>query len=136
MISMKYLLDTHILLWALADKKRVAPILDILEDPRNEIYYSAASIWEVSIKSSKGHLDALPEDVVKYARKQMYQEVHITSEHTLLLQELTYPDDLPIHKDPFDRILIAQAMALGAKLITMDDKICRYNEPCIFRFPG
>ena len=70
-----------------------------------------------------------------YAKEQMYREMPMTAEHAILLQDLNYPEGLPLHKDPFDRILLAQAKDMGAKLITADDKICNYREPCIFKLP-
>ena len=121
---MKLLLDTHILLWA-ADASRQLPgtAKHLIEDPRNELFFSAASIWEVVIKSALRRPDfkADPVKLRDELRANGYAELSVSSPHALAVQSLP-----PIHKDPFDRILIAQAHVHGATLVTADETVGRY----------
>ncbi|WP_413988068.1 type II toxin-antitoxin system VapC family toxin [Labrys okinawensis] len=124
---MKYLVDTHLLLWAASSPGRLSPgAAELLEDPENELIFSAASIWEVAIKSGLGRPDFRVD--VRLLRRGLldngYAELAVTSEHAVTI------DALPaIHKDPFDRILIAQAMAEGIQLLTSDEVVARYPGP-------
>ena len=124
---MKLLLDTHILLWAANEPERLsAQAIALLEDPDNELLFSAASLWEVSIKNSLGR-DDFKVDARLLRRGLLdngYIELPITSAHAV------YVESLPaIHKDPFDRILIAQATAEGITLVTADAKVAKYPGP-------
>jgi len=124
---MKYLVDTHLLLWAANSPGHLSPLAaDLLQDPRNELLFSAASIWEVAIKSSLGRSDF--EIDARVLRRGLldngYLELAVTSEHAVAI------DVLPlIHKDPFDRILIAQAMVEGITLLTSDTQVMQYSGP-------
>lgn len=124
---MKYLVDTHLLLWAANSPGRLSPLAaDLLQDPRNELLFSAASIWEVAIKSSLDRSDF--EIDARVLRRGLldndYLELTVTSEHAVAI------DVLPlIHKDPFDRILIAQAMVEGITLLTSDTQVMQYSGP-------
>jgi len=121
---MKYLLDTHLLLWAANEPERLsASALLLLENPDHEFVFSAASIWEITIKSSLGRADFSVD--ARLLRRglldNLYAELCITSEHALFV------DTLPsIHKDPFDRILIAQAAVEGITLLTADTLVSQY----------
>ena len=121
---MKYLLDTQILLWAADDSKWLsAKARKVLTSSDSELLFSAASVWEVSIKNSLGRPDfALdPERFRRALVENLYVELPVTGEHaaaTTLLPQL--------HRDPFDRLLIAQAMTEGIALLTADAEVARY----------
>ena len=124
---MKYLLDTHLLLWAANAPERLsAKALAIFNDASHELLFSAASIWEVAIKTSLGR-DDFRVDVRLFRRGLLdngYQELAISSAHA------TYLNTLPaLHKDPFDRMLVAQATAEGVLLLTSDSVVAKYAGP-------
>lgn len=121
---MTFLLDTHVLLWAAGDPRRLTPgTRDLLRDPATELTFSTASIWEVVIKSALGRSDfrvdprQLRDGLIQHG----YRELRIDSEHALAVGQLP-----PIHNDPFDRILVAQAQVENITLLTMDEKLARY----------
>jgi PIN domain nuclease of toxin-antitoxin system len=124
---MKLLLDTHVLLWAANEPKRLPKAARILiEDLENEILFSAASLWEIAIKSGLGREDFRVN--ARLLRRGLldngYTEVPITSEHAVNI------DQLPVaHKDPFDRILVSQALVEGVTLLTNDKKLRSYPGP-------
>ena len=124
---MTFLLDTHVLLWAAGQPDRLpAKARRLLGDPRNELVFSAASLWEIAVKKGLGrddfHVDA------RLLRRGLldngYRELAITSEHAVMVESLP-----AIHKDPFDRILVAQSMVEGITLLTMDPLVARYPAP-------
>jgi PIN domain nuclease of toxin-antitoxin system len=124
---MKLLLDTHVLLWAAGSPAQLPPAARaLLEDPNIELVFSATSLWEVAIKRGLGRADFQVD--ARVLRRGLldngYLELPITSEHTVFIDSLP-----PIHKDPFDRILIAQATVEGITLITSDALIARYPGP-------
>ncbi len=124
---MKYLLDTHLLLWLAATPKKLSKKARIIiEDTHNELFFSAASLWEVAIKQTLGRADFVAD--AHLLRRGLldngYQELPIYSEHALALNSL--PD---IHKDPFDRMLVAQATSEGILLLTADTTLSRYPGP-------
>lgn len=124
---MKLLLDTHLLLWAagLPDQLPTAA-RTLMEDPQNELLFSAASFWEIAIKRGLGRSDFQVD--ARLLRRGLldngYQELPITSEHTVFIDSLP-----PIHKDPFDRILVAQATVEGITLLTTDALVAQYPGP-------
>lgn len=121
---MTYLLDTHVLLWAAGEPGRLSPpVRDLLRDPSTELMFSTASIWEVVIKSSLGRSDFRvdPRLLRDGLRRNGYRELAIRSDHALAVGQLP-----PIHNDPFDRILMAQAQVENITLLTMDEKLARY----------
>jgi len=124
---MKVLLDTHILLWAAGEPDRL-PIaaLNVLEDAEAELIFSAASLWEIAIKRGLGREDFQvdPRLLRRGLLDNGYAELPITSEHAVAVDGLP-----PIHKDPFDRMLVAQAMVEGIELLTMDKLVGRYPGP-------
>jgi PIN domain nuclease of toxin-antitoxin system len=123
---MKLLLDTHLLLWAAGDPGKLADsVRTMLLDEQNELLFSSASIWEIVIKAGLGRVGfkADPFRLRKLLVIHGYNEVPITSDHCLAVSELPL-----LHKDPFDRILIAQARAEGFLLVTMDQKVALYGE--------
>ena len=124
---MKLLLDTQILLWAAGQPERLsAATRRQLSDPANELLFSAASVWEINIKNSLGRADFRVEPRVlrRALLDNGYIELAITSEHAVSIDSL--PD---LHKDPFDRILVAQAVTEGITLLTSDAQLARYRGP-------
>lgn len=124
---MKLLLDTHLLLWAAGSPERLPPVaLPLLEDPANELFFSAASLWEIAIKRGLGRSDFQVD--ARVLRRGLldngYQELAITAEHAVSIDSLP-----PIHKDPFDRILVAQATVEGITLLTVDALVAKYPGP-------
>ena len=124
---MKLLLDTHLLLWAASDPGRLSSeSQDILNNPATELMFSTASIWEVVIKNALGRSDFCvePQQLRDGLIQKGYHELVIRSEHVLAVGLLPL-----IHKDPFDRILIAQAQVENVTLLTTDDQVARYPGP-------
>jgi PIN domain nuclease of toxin-antitoxin system len=123
----RLLLDTHLLLWASGPSERLPQIVArMLDDPENELIFSVASLWEITIKHRLGRGDFQVEPRV-FRRELLdngYEELPITSEHALGVGLLP-----PIHRDPFDRVLIAQAVAEGIILLTSDPVVARYPGP-------
>ncbi len=119
---MKILLDTHILLWWLADD----PLLSkkartLIIDKKNIVFISAATTWEMMIKKALGKLEA-PENIVEMIKDNQFKDLSITLAHTLAIGELPKH-----HHDPFDRMLVAQAKCESLTLITADEKITAYD---------
>ena len=128
---MKLLLDTHLLLWAAGTysgptSPMPAAADALIDDKANTLCFSPASIWEVAIKKAQGRRDfqADPHVLRRSLLDNAYVELPITSEHAAGVVFLP-----PIHKDPFDRLLIAQAMIEGVTLLTADAKMARYDGP-------
>lgn len=124
---MKLLLDTHLLLWAAGQPESLSGAArSLMADPDNVLLFSAASIWEVAIKHGLGRPDFRvdPRLLRRGLIDNGYGELAITSEHAVAI------DSLPaIHKDPFDRILVAQATIEGIVLLTADPVVARYPGP-------
>ena len=121
---MNYLLDTHILLWALAEPEKIpAPMLRLIEDAGNRVWFSAASIWEIAIKHSLGREDfpVEPATIWKAARQTGFEELAVTAEHAGGVDALPW-----LHRDPFDRLLVAQARVAGMKLLSLDPEVNAY----------
>ena len=126
---MKLLLDTHLLLWAAGEPQRLSPkVRALLLDPAHQPVFSAASLWEIGIKRGLGRtdFDVDPRRLWRMLLANGYQELPITTEHTLAVGELP-----PLHKDPFDRILIAQARVEGFQLLTVDTLVVQYGSPVL-----
>lgn len=122
---MKYLLDTHVLLWAAGDPDRIStPVRELLEDDANSLHFSAASIWEVVIKRGLGREDFCvdPARLRRLLVANGWNELPVASDHALAVEALP-----PLHKDPFDRILLAQARTEGLQLVTADRQLLRYG---------
>ena len=124
---MTLLLDTQILLWAVNQPDRLpAAARTLLTDPDNDLLFSPASLWEIAIKNTLGRDDFRVEPRVlrRGLLDNGYAELPITSEHAVNI------DSLPrLHKDPFDRILLAQAIVEGITLLTTDPQVARYGGP-------
>jgi len=124
---MKLLPDTHLLLWAVGRVARLpGSARDLMADPGNSLFFSAASIWEIAIERSLGRpgFATDPQLVRSELLAQDYRELPITSDHGVAVDGLTF-----IHKDPFDRLLVAQAMVEGIMLLTSDARLARYPGP-------
>lgn len=121
---MKILLDTHLLLWS-ADGSAKLPeaARAYIEEPANDLFFSAANLWEIAIKLGLGREDFQVDlqELRQGLLDNEYTELPVNGLHTLALMGLP-----PIHKDPFDRLLIAQAMAEGMTLLTADTLLARY----------
>jgi PIN domain nuclease of toxin-antitoxin system len=123
----KFLLDTHVLLWAAGQPDRLAAkARRLMGDPRNELIFSAASLWEIAIKKGLGRDDFQVD--ARLLRRGLidngYSELAITSGHAVAIDSLP-----PIHKDPFDRLLIAQSIMEGITLLTTDPIVAKYPAP-------
>ena len=124
---MNLLLDTHLLVWSAWTPKRISSIArTLIDNPDNELYFSAANMWEIAIKQGLGRGDFQVD--IRLLRRGLldngYSELPISSDHGIATR--TLPN---IHKDPFDRILIAQAIVEGLTLLTADATVARYPGP-------
>ncbi len=124
---MKLLLDTHILLWAAGEPQRLsAEARTLLENPTNLLVFSAVSLWEVAIKNGLRRADFRVD--ARLLRRGLidngYEEMPILGEHAVQIAVL--PE---IHRDPFDRMLVAQAQVEGVTLLTMDPVVAQYPGP-------
>ncbi len=118
----RFLLDTHVLLWWLADAHELGMgTRDMIADERNEVFVSAATAWEMAIKRALGKLDA-PDDVDGLVEEEGFSKLPISLYHGQLAGSLP-----PHHRDPFDRMLVAQAQAEGLILLTADDQMRAYG---------
>ena len=125
---MKFLLDTHLLLWA-AEGTLPEKAAQYINDVTNKLFFSPASIWEIIIKSELGREDFIidPASLYNGLLEAGYNELTITGQHTLLVSTLP-----PLYKDPFDRILLAQSAYEGIPLLTSDDVLSRYPGHIIY----
>lgn len=124
---MKLLLDTHLLLWAAGQPNRLSPTArKLIDAPANELFFSAASMWEVTIKRGLGRNDFQvdPRLLRRGLLDNGYSELPVLSEHVVAIDSLP-----PIHKDPFDRLLVAQATMEGIALLTSDSVVAQYLGP-------
>ena len=124
---MKVLLDTHLLLWAAGQPERLSPAARrLVNSAETDLLFSAASLWEIAIKRSLGRTDFQVD--ARLLRRGLldngYGELPIKSEHVVATGDLP-----PIHKDPFDRVLVAQATIEGALLLTADPLVAQYPGP-------
>ena len=124
---MKLLLDTHLLLWAAGEPKRLSKqARSLIDNTENELLFSPGSLWEVAIKRGLGREDFKVD--ARLLRRGLldngYNELPITSEHVVATESLP-----PIHRDPFDRVLVAQATVEGITLLTVDSLVSRYPGP-------
>jgi len=122
------LLDTHVLLWALASPRRLAPqAAAAIRSPKNRVWFSAASTWEIAIKASLGKIKADVREVARAAADADFEELAISVAHTLRVRGM--PEH---HRDPFDRILVAQAWEEGLTIVTRDPALAAYGVPTLF----
>jgi PIN domain nuclease of toxin-antitoxin system len=120
---MKLLIDTQILLWSLMKPKKLSGLgRELVSAPENTVFLSAVSMWEIRIKESIGKLQ-LPLKFAEQVAELGFEDLPLTTQHTEWLRELPL-----LHRDPFDRILIAQAKAEGLKLLSADSRLAEYGE--------
>jgi PIN domain nuclease of toxin-antitoxin system len=123
----KLLIDTHLLLWAAIQPKRLtSKARKMMTDPQNELVFSSASIWEITIKSGldRGDFNIDPRRFKRGLLDNDYRELTVTSDHALAVGSLPF-----LHKDPFDRMLVAQATVEGILLLTSDPLVGAYPGP-------
>lgn len=126
---MNLLLDTHIALWAITDSPKLPKkARGMIELPKSSVWVSAATIWEIAIKHSlgRGDMPVSSQDALRYFRESGYRFLPIEPEHAVAVE------DLPAHHtDPFDRILVAQALIEPMRLMTHDPLVARYSDTII-----
>ena len=123
---MNLLLDTHLLLWAASEPQRLsAKARALLLDSANQLIFSSASLWEISTKNGleRSDFNVDPRRLWRMLLVNGYRELPVTSEHAVAVNDLP-----PLHKDTFDRILIAQARVEGLTLLTADKAIAKYGD--------
>ena len=129
---MKVLIDTQIALWSMYDCERLKPSSSkILADPVNEVFVSLASAWEVEIKHGLGKLDVPSDEFISDCRSMGYNILPISEKHVLELGRLEKPANG--HKDPFDRMLLAQSVSEGTQFLTEDSRLLEYGLANILR---
>jgi PIN domain nuclease of toxin-antitoxin system len=132
---MRLLLDTHVWLWWNTEPERLsAASRRQIADPRNEVFLSAASVWEIAIKQRLGKLP-LREPVLAYVARRLatddIQSLSISVDHAAGVETLELR-----HRDPFDRLLVVQARHEGLRLLTADDQVLAYGNPTVDARPG
>jgi PIN domain nuclease of toxin-antitoxin system len=120
---MRLLLDTHVFLWAVAGSAALKPQARRLIESADAVYVSAASLWEVAIKVRLGKLEADPDELVAAIDASGFHELPVRAAHAVGVAQLP-----PHHHDPFDRLLVAQALAEPLKLLTADAALSRYSD--------
>jgi PIN domain nuclease of toxin-antitoxin system len=119
---LKLLLDTHVLLWILSGDKRIKKIEKRLLSPDDDVFFSVVSLWEIAIKSSAGKIDAQADAVRSAALASRYEELPVFAPHAVHVAKLPW-----YHRDPFDRLLVAQAMTEPMRLLTADADLLAYG---------
>jgi PIN domain nuclease of toxin-antitoxin system len=124
-----FLLDTHVALWAITDSPKLPKkARELIESPKSSVWISAATVWEIAIKHSLGRRDmpVSSQDALRYFRESGYWFLSLEPEHAVAVE------DLPAHHaDPFDRMLVAQALVEPMRLITHDPMVARYSNTII-----
>jgi PIN domain nuclease of toxin-antitoxin system len=121
---MKLLIDTHILLWWLSDDAKLpGNARQLIATPENTVFVSHVSLWEIQIKAMAGKLTANLQDIIQQLPENNFQQLPIHANHLLALGFLP-----PHHQDPFDRMLIAQAIHEPMHLLTHDQQLSNYSE--------
>lgn len=134
---MNLLLDTHIALWAISDNPKLSDkAKELIMDPDNTIYFSAVSTWEVMMKhdAPNSSLSLSASDFISYCEEAGYFQLNMTNKHAVAASDL----DITLaeehgYKDPFDRLLLAQAKAENYSFLTHDSEFDYYNERCVIR---
>lgn len=122
---MRLLLDSQVFVWTMADDARLGPRVRAAIRSADDVFVSAASIWEIAIKRARGRL-TVPDDLIDRARGAGYETLPVTSDHGWLA------GSLPLHHgDPFDRMIVAQAIAEGLTVATSDRRIREYGVPVL-----
>jgi PIN domain nuclease of toxin-antitoxin system len=128
---MKLLLDTQIAIWALVDQGRVGErARNLIQDGTNQVFVSVASVWEIAIKYALQKRRGAPPfsgaEALRYFREAGYELLSITAEHVVAVEALPQ-----LHADPFDRLLVAQALQEPMRLVTADEILARYSDTTI-----
>src|SRR5665213_982704 len=123
---MRLLLDTHVFLWAIAESPLLKPAMRRVVESADQVYVSAASIWEIAIKAQLGKIAANPDEVVTAIEESGFLELPVRAAHTAEVVQLPL-----YHNDPFDRILVAQAITEPLKLLTSDGVLGQYSDVVI-----
>jgi len=126
---MNLLLDTHVALWAITDSPKLPQkARDLIQAPKTTVWVSAASIWEIAIKCGlgRGDMPVSGQDAVRYFQESGYRFLPIDVEHALAVESLPAH-----HQDPFDRILVAQALVEPMRLMNHDPLVARYSDTVI-----
>ncbi len=126
---MNLLLDTHVALWAITDSPRLsAKARELIAAPANTVWVSVASLWEITIKHSleRGDMPISGSQAKDWFEQSGYQLLNIEAPHVLCVTELP-----ALHNDPFDRLLVAQALAEPLRLMTHDAHVARYSDTII-----
>lgn len=124
---MRLLLDTHVLVWCLSGDRKLPPATaELIRNPATDVYFSAVSIWEVAIKSVLGKLRADANVMLKCLVDEGFKELPVTARHTVAT--VTLPMH---HRDPFDRLLVAQSRLESLRLLTDDKIMALYGEPVV-----
>jgi PIN domain nuclease of toxin-antitoxin system len=123
------LLDTHVALWAIADSPKLPKrAREVIESPKTSVWISAATVWEIAIKHSlgRGDMPVSSQDALRYFRESGYRLLPVEPEHAAAIEDLAAH-----HADPFDRILVAQALTEPMRLVTHDPVVARYSDTII-----
>lgn len=126
---MNLLLDTHVALWAITDSPKLPQnARDMIQSPKTTVWISAASIWEIAIKHAlgRGGMPVSSQDAVRYFGESGYRFLAVEAEHAAAVEELAAH-----HQDPFDRILVAQALVEPMRLMTHDPLVALYSDTII-----
>jgi PIN domain nuclease of toxin-antitoxin system len=123
----RLLVDTHLLVWWLAGKAVPPQAAELIRDPVNQVYASAASVWEVAIKAGLGKIRVDPNEFVAALQEGGFQELPVTTRHAAGVASLPHH-----HRDPFDRLLVAQAVSEPMRLLTEDRGLKAYGGPVLF----
>ena len=133
---MKYLLDTHILIWQFnGDEQLSKKVRQIIESDENEIYYSPLSLYEIDLKHSK-HPEDMPttgEEIFAFCEEVGFQYLPLIPKHTLQAKNLKRYENTPPHNDPFDKMMLCQAIAENMFFMTHDSRIAEYDTPNIYK---
>jgi len=123
------LLDTHVALWAITDSPKLPPkARELIASPRTTVWISVASVWEIAIKHAlgRGDMPVSGQEAGRYFRESGYRFLPIETEHAFAVQDLAVH-----HHDPFDRLLVAQALVEPMRLMTHDPMVARYSDTII-----
>lgn len=126
---MNLLLDTHVALWAITDSPKLPQkAREVIQSPKTTVWISAASVWEIAIKHalSRGDMPVSSQDAVRYFCESGYRFLSIEAEHAVAVEDLAAH-----HQDPFDRILVAQALVEPMRLMTHDPLVALYSDTII-----
>lgn len=131
---MRYLLDTHIILWTLSDDDKLPfSVRSLIQNPAHQFFFSTASVWEVAIKHGKNPALMLisGKEYASMCSEMGLVNLPVENKHVCSLETLCRPAGALPHNDPFDRIMLAQAKAEGFVFVTHDSLLPGYNEPCV-----